>query len=87
MPYQVQPTMKDVIDRLKWNFKNLGSDEYNPFVAAGEGDSKPKNRTAWEDVTHSIKNVWVEFGRQKLKAPAVAVKDRAVALWEKRPWA
>lgn len=50
-------------DRFVWDLKHLADDEINPYVAAGEGDALPKNRTGLEDVTHAFKNLFVEGWR------------------------
>lgn len=56
--------MEPYIQRLAWDFEHLfDGKSVNPWVRAGEGDAKPKNRTGFEDVTHAIKNVAVEWGR------------------------
>jgi len=66
MPYGTQPTMSEVWARLWWDVRHLlDFKSYNPMVAAGEGDLKPKNRTGLEDVTHAIENVWKEWRRRK----------------------
>jgi len=52
--------------RLKWDFRHvLDSSSGNPYVAAGEGDAKPKNRTGFEDLSHAIKNLFVEARRAR----------------------
>lgn len=64
--------MQPYRDRFWWNMHHLFSVEINPYVAKGEGDALPKNRTGMEDLFHSIKNLWVESGRLKKQAE----KDR-----------
>lgn len=59
MPYGTPSTPKDRWARFMWNLKHLASDEPNPYVLEGEGDLKPKRRTAFEDITHSLKNLFV----------------------------
>lgn len=60
------PRMKPYWDRLHWDYDHLWDfSSYNPFVLAGEGDSLPKHRTGLQDVTHAIKNIWVEWSRLK----------------------
>ncbi len=44
--------------RVRWNLAHLFSNDPNPYVLAGEDDLKPKRRTGWEDLFHSIKNLW-----------------------------
>jgi hypothetical protein len=52
-------TPNDRIARVKWNLAHLfDRKSVNPYVAAGEDDLKPKQRTGWEDLFHSIKNLW-----------------------------
>ena len=63
-----EPKMRPYWARLWWDISHIITFRWtaiNPYVAAGEGDLKPKNRTAWEDVTHAIKNIWVEYARIK----------------------
>lgn len=59
--------MSRVWARLWWNVWRLPLPwkwaEHNPYVLHGEGDLKPKRRTAWEDITHSVLNVWIEGKR------------------------
>lgn len=51
-------------DRFVWDVKHLFDRKaINPYVAAGEGDLKPKNRTAVEDIGHAVKNLKVEAER------------------------
>ena len=59
-----QPSMRNVWKRLWWNMRHLGSEQINPYVRAGEGDSRPKERTALEDLPHALKNVPVEGWRK-----------------------
>lgn len=72
MPYRKQPTWDEVKGRFMWNLVRLPLPwlwfEYNPFVIDGEGDMKPKTRTAWQDITHSLENLWVEWRRINTKA-------------------
>lgn len=63
MPYGKQPTMREVWARLWWDVKNIFNNRLNPYVLHGEGDLKPKKRTAREDITHAIENVWKEWRR------------------------
>ncbi len=67
MPYGVQPTWGEVKARFMWNLVRLALPwkwgELNPYVLRGEGNLKPKNRTAWEDITHSAENLLVEWKR------------------------
>jgi hypothetical protein len=65
MPYGQPPTMREVWARLLWDVTHLFSKAHNPYVAAGEGDMLPKNRTALEDITHAIENVWKEWRRRR----------------------
>jgi len=52
--------------RLKWDFRHvLDASSSNPYVAAGEGDAKPKHRTGFEDLSHAIKNLFVEARRAR----------------------
>jgi hypothetical protein len=44
--------------RVGWNFAHLLSNKANPYVLAGEDGLNPKRRTGWEDLFHSIKNLW-----------------------------
>jgi len=60
--------MRRYWDRLGWNVSHILTGRwlaYNPYVLAGENDLKPKKRTAWIDLLHSIKNIWVEYGKLK----------------------
>ena len=63
-PETRQPSMRDVWKRLWWNIRHLGSEQINPYVLAGEGDSLPKERSALEDLPHALKNVPVEGWRK-----------------------
>ena len=67
MPYGVQPTRREVWLRVWWNLWRLPLpwkwDELNPFVLDGEGDLLPKRRGPWEDITHSIENIWKQKTR------------------------
>ena len=66
MPYGKQPSWHDVKARFWWDVRNVfNRHDVNPYVAAGEGDSKPKKRTGFEDITHATKNLWVEWRRLK----------------------
>lgn len=69
MPYGVQPTWEEVVARYQWNRERLWTPsrwkELNPYVLKGEGDLKPKERTAWEDYHHSLENLWVEWRRRR----------------------
>jgi hypothetical protein len=69
MPYGTQPTWDDIVARYKWNVSRLLTpwrwQELNPYVLAGEGDLLPKERTAWEDIGHSLENLWREWRRLK----------------------
>lgn len=60
-----QKAMKPFWDRLQWDWDHLLDSDINPFVKAGEGDAKPKERTGFEDITHAIKNIWVESRKLK----------------------
>ena len=44
--------------RFFWNVRNLFNNEPNPYVLNGEDGLLPKRRTAFEDLFHSIKNLW-----------------------------
>ena len=72
MPYRQQPTREEVWARFMWNLVRLPLPwrwrDINPYVLDGEGNLKPKSRTAWEDITHSVENVYVEWRRRKSKA-------------------
>lgn len=53
--------MEPFVERLRWDFEHLfDRKSFNPWVTAGEGDSKPKNRTGFEDLFHALKNIPVE---------------------------
>ena len=69
------PDMAKVWARLKWDLVRLLNpskwSDINPYVAAGEGDAKPKKRTAWEDITHALKNLVVE-GIRHFRGPTKA---------------
>ena len=60
---QYKAAMQPYWDRLSWNWRHLLDQDANPYVAAGEGDAKPKTRTGREDLFHSIKNIWKESRR------------------------
>lgn len=59
--------MAHVWARLRWNLVRLANPlrwlDVNPYVLRGEGDLRPKSRTPWEDITHSLENVVVEGAR------------------------
>jgi len=52
-------TAKQRWRRFVWDLKNLANNDVNPFVLVGEGDLKPKRRTAIEDIPHALKNLFV----------------------------
>ena len=61
--------MKPFRDRFQWDKDHFfDRKSYNPFVAAGEGDAKPKNRTGFQDYFHALKNLYVESRRIKKAA-------------------
>ena len=51
--------------RFFWNVAHLFSNELNPYVLHGEDDLKPKERTAREDIFHSLKNLWAHTDGSK----------------------
>ena len=57
--------MQPFRDRYQWNLDHMFTSDINPCVAAGEGGAKPKNRTAFQDYFHSLKNLYVESRRLK----------------------
>lgn len=61
---RADPRMAKYFDRLDWDRAHLTDvTNYNPFVAAGEGGSQPKNRTGFQDYFHALKNIGVEWQR------------------------
>ena len=65
MPYGVKPTTKDKWKRLWWDIRNIANDEPNPYTLEGEGDLKPVERTAWDDLGHAIRNIIAPRNKDK----------------------
>ncbi len=51
--------------RLWWDVRHIFSNDANPYILNGQGDFKGARRTGFEDITHAIKNIWVEWRRLK----------------------
>ena len=59
-------SVKDAYARLMWDVHHIFDwESNNPYVSAGEGGSKPKNRTGLEDFFHALVNLPVEYLRSK----------------------
>lgn len=65
MPYGKEPTTREAWLRFTWNVRNLFSRDHNPFVASGEGGFKGAKRTAFEDLFHSLENVYRVWRRNR----------------------
>lgn len=65
MPYGREPTTREAWDRFTWNIRHLFSRAYNPFVLDGEGGMKPKSRTGFEDLFHSLENLYRVWRRNR----------------------
>ncbi len=70
----LREAMRPHWNRVKWNFRNLFTKKLSPYIARGAGPQTVKERTAFEDLFHSVKNLPVEYFRARRAAKDGVVK-------------
>lgn len=70
---------RDIFGRVWWNLWRLPLPfrwlDVNPYVLNGQGDLRPKSRHPWEDIWHSVEDIYREGVRHFERPDKAGIPD------------